>query len=182
MGAAPQGKELRMAREVKKDAKEEMFKVFGEFESAEEINKSAEGLLEEGDKENLYVLAEENGLDKEDVDDFIDGMGAFCTPFSAAVGKLNIEKKYTDKDTKMILNTIAAMAMTLCRDESFAAAVRGKGKSIKEIIGSMKSAAGKHKTGSMGVCCGTDKQLIAVIKAYYLDGKEAMEKMIESLY
>ena len=27
-----------------------------------------------------------------------------------------------------------------------------------------------------------DKQLIAVIKAYYLDGKEAMEKMIESLY
>ena len=82
-----------MAREVKKDAKEEMFKVFGEFESAEEINKSAEGLLEEGDKENLYVLAEENGLDKEDVDDFI-----------------------------------------------------------------------------------------AVIKAYYLDGKEAMEKMIESLY
>lgn len=40
MGAAPQGKELRMAREVKKDAKEEMFKVFGEFESAEEINKS----------------------------------------------------------------------------------------------------------------------------------------------
>ena len=109
-----------MAREVKKDAKEEMFKVFGEFESAEEINKSAEGLLEEGDKENLYVLAEENGLDKEDVDDFIDGMGAFCTPFSAAVGKLNIEKKYADKDTKMILNTIAAMAMTLCRDESFA--------------------------------------------------------------
>ena len=46
----------------------------------------------------------------------------------------------------------------------------------------MKKAAGKHKTGSMGVCCGTDKQLIAVIKAYYLDGKEAMEKMIESLY
>lgn len=161
-----------MAREVKKDAKEEMFKVFGEFESAEEINKSAEGLLEEGDKENLYVLAEENGLDKEDVDDFIDGMGEFCTVFSAAVGKLNIEKKYADKEIKLILDTIVSMAMTLCRDESFAAAVRGKGKNTKEIIESMKKAAGKHKTGSMGVCCGTDKQLIAVIKAYYLDGKD----------
>ena len=116
------------------------------------------------------------------MDDFIDGMGEFCTVFSAAVGKLNIEKKYADKEIKLILDTIVSMAMTLCRDESFAAAVRGKGKNTKEIIESMKKAAGKHKTGSMGVCCGTDKQLIAVIKAYYLDGKEAMEKMIESLY
>lgn len=171
-----------MAKKVKKETKEEMFKVFGEFDSAEEINMSAEGLLEEGDKENLYILAEENGLDKEDVDDFIDGMGAFCTPFSVAIGKLNIEKKYADKDTKMTLDTIAAMAMTLCSDESFAAAVRRKGKNIKEIIGSMESAARKHRKGSMGICCGTDKQLIAVIKAYYLDGKEAMDKMIESLY
>lgn len=171
-----------MAKEEKKETKEEMFKVFGEFDSAKEINMTAEGLLNEGDKDNLYVLAQENGLDKEDVDDFIDGMGEFCTVFSAAVGKLNIEKKYADKEIKLILDTIVSMAMTLCRDDDVAAAVRRKGKNTKEIIDAMKKAASKHKTGSMGVCCGTDKQLIAVIKAYYLDGKEEMAKVIDSLY
>ena len=46
-----------MAKEEKKETKEEMFKVFGEFDSAKEINMTAEGLLNEGDKDNLYVLA-----------------------------------------------------------------------------------------------------------------------------
>lgn len=175
-------KEVKEKKETKKEIKKEMFKVFGEFDSAEEINKTADGLLQEGDIDNLYVLAEENGLDKEDVDDFIDGMGTLCTSFSAAVGKLNIEKEYVDKDIKIILDSIVAMTMTLCRDDSVAAAVRRKGKNTKEIIESMKKAAGKHKTGSMGVCCGTDKQLIAVIRAYYLKGKEEMVKVIDSLY
>lgn len=175
-------KEVKEKKETKTEIKKEIFKVFGEFDSAEEINKTADGLLQEGDMDNLYVLAEENGLDKEDVDDFIDGMGTLCTSFSAAVGKLNIEKEYADKDIKIILDSIVAMTMTLCRDDSVAAAVRRKGKNTGEIIDAMKKAAGKHKTGNMGVCCGTDKQLIAVIKAYYLDGKEEMAKVIDSLY
>lgn len=40
-----------------------MYKIFGEFNSAEEINMTAKGLLEEGDTDNIKVLAVENGLD-----------------------------------------------------------------------------------------------------------------------
>ena len=39
-----------------------MFERFGEFDSAEELNLTAEGLKTEGDMESLLVLAEENGI------------------------------------------------------------------------------------------------------------------------
>ena len=41
-----------------------MFERFGEFDSAEEINLTAEGLKTEGDMESLLVLAEENGIER----------------------------------------------------------------------------------------------------------------------
>lgn len=47
-----------------------MFDKFGEFDSAEELNKAAEGLKEEGDKESLIELAKENGIDPEDTEDY----------------------------------------------------------------------------------------------------------------
>ena len=39
-----------------------MFDVFGNFDSVEELNACAKGLLEEQDLEHLKVLAEENGI------------------------------------------------------------------------------------------------------------------------
>ena len=49
-----------------------MFK-FGEFDSAEELNKAAEGFKNKGDLESLYALAEENGISKDDAADYMDG-------------------------------------------------------------------------------------------------------------
>lgn len=48
-----------------------MFERFGEFDSAEELNLTAEGLKTEGDMESLLILAEENGIDKEDAEDYM---------------------------------------------------------------------------------------------------------------
>lgn len=42
-----------------------MFDVFGNFDSVEELNACAKGLLEEQDLEHLKVLAEENGIQME---------------------------------------------------------------------------------------------------------------------
>ena len=42
-----------------------MFDKFGEFDSAEELNKAAEGLRNEGDRESLIELAKENGLSRQ---------------------------------------------------------------------------------------------------------------------
>ena len=50
-----------------------MFEKFGELNSVEELNKAAAGLKEEGDVASLIVLAEENGLDKEDAEDYAAG-------------------------------------------------------------------------------------------------------------
>ena len=51
-----------------------MFEKFGEFHSAAELNEAAAGFLEEGDRESIFALAQENGLDREDAEDYIEGM------------------------------------------------------------------------------------------------------------
>ena len=48
-----------------------MFDNFGEFDSWEELNRTAEGLKNEGDLDNLKVLAAENGIDEMDMVDYV---------------------------------------------------------------------------------------------------------------
>ena len=50
-----------------------MFDKFGEFDSAEEINRAAAAQLKEGDLDAIKTIAEENGLDPEDAEDFCTG-------------------------------------------------------------------------------------------------------------
>ena len=54
--------------------KRKMFDRFGEFDSAQEMNEAAAAQLEEGDTEAVIAIAKENGIDKEDAEDFIDGV------------------------------------------------------------------------------------------------------------
>ena len=46
-----------------------LFERFGEFDSVEELNMTAEGLKAEGDLESLKILAVENGLDAADAEE-----------------------------------------------------------------------------------------------------------------
>ena len=69
-----------------------MFDRFGEFDSAEEINETAVNLRKEGDVEGLRVLAEENGIDKDILEVFLEGdMLYLCDEMSAAIGKIDVE-------------------------------------------------------------------------------------------
>ena len=62
-----------------------MFEKFGEFDSYEEINRAAAAQLKEGDKEAIYMIAKENGIDREDAEDYINGdLDQFATPLTAA--------------------------------------------------------------------------------------------------
>ena len=80
-----------------------MFK-FGEFDSAEELNKAAEGFKNEGDLESLYALAEENGISKEDAEDYADGyVDQLASETMAAYGRLEVEKKKL-KECTLIFN------------------------------------------------------------------------------
>lgn len=71
-----------------------MFERFGKFECVEDLNLSAEGLKEEGDEESLLILAEENGIDRDDAIDYLEGLApVLATPLMAVTGRIDVEAK-----------------------------------------------------------------------------------------
>lgn len=122
-----------------------MFDKFGEFDSWEEINKAAEGQKAEGDEEALLTLAKENGIDKEDAEDYFDGaIQELCTPLTAAFGKLDVENE--DLKPKDIMDDWYKYIMTLvAADEQMAIAVRKKGKSLKGCIAKLLKWSFEHQ-------------------------------------
>ena len=112
-----------------------MFDKFGEFDSAEEINAAAEGQKEEGDVKALYELAEENGIDKEDVEDYLDGIvPELVNPLMAAYGKLKVEAENLGVDG--IIKDWTDSIMQMCSESvELAEAVRKKEKSLSKCMG-----------------------------------------------
>lgn len=158
-----------------------MFEVFGEL-TAEEINKTAEGLKNEGDINNLIVLAKENGIDEMYARLYIeDELDQLCDVASAALGKLAIEEEEL-KPVEIIEDWIAYIKGSCLDDENIAVAVRKKGKNLKGCIAELlkwsfknaynvdkdiiKAAGVSNATVKMGIPgMGTAKKLI---KEYYL--------------
>lgn len=114
-----------------------MFDKFGEFDSAEEMNRAAAAQLKEGDTEAIINMALENGIDKQDAEDYIDGyVEDFTTPLLAALGKLDVEEK--DLELNGIVKDWKNCIMEMCaEDEALCAAVRRKGKELKHCMASL---------------------------------------------
>lgn len=163
-----------------------MFDKFGKMNSAEELNKAAAGFRDEGDHKSLYELADENGIDKEDVEDYLEGLTEeLVSPATAAMGRIKVheEAKGASPTHKMEMNLICMMLRNMCsEDEGLMAAVMRKDKDPEQIIKGLEEGARKHKSGNMGVSCGTDRQLMNIIKAYYMESTEAFKKRVEGLY
>jgi hypothetical protein len=161
-----------------------MFDKFGEFDSYEELNRAADGFRDEGDRESLFALAEENGIDKEDVEDYLeDGVMPFTTERQAAFGKILVELedgKNKGVSERMALRVILDMVSGMCIDPDMAAAVRKKRKRAADILKAMRNEASKNRSGNTGVACGTDRDLCNIIRAYYIDGDA--NKEIRKLY
>ena len=124
-----------------------MFDKFGEFDSAEEINRAAAAQLEEGDVEAVFAIAEENGIDKEDAEDYIDGCAAeLATHLMASLGKIEVEAR----DLKLegvFVDWKEIIAQYCTEDERFSCAVRRKGKRLEQCMGELlkQSFAGKKQ-------------------------------------
>lgn len=114
-----------------------MFEKYGEMSSAEEINKKAEHFKSTGDKEGLIGFTIENGLDKEDAEDFMSGeLSELTTQLLAAFGKLKVETE--DLKPYEIMNDWIEYIRIRCQEsEGMAAAVRRKGKSLKGCIAAL---------------------------------------------
>lgn len=114
-----------------------MFDKFGEFDSCEEINRAAAAQLKEGDKDAIFALAQENGIDKEDAQDYADGcLDELTTPLLAALGKLSVEAE--DLQLSGIMLDWKGMVVEQCMVvEELPAAVRRKGKSLQGFMASV---------------------------------------------
>lgn len=114
-----------------------MFEKFGEMDSFREINELAENLFNEGDMESLKAMAEENGIDKDIVDLYLQGeVPVLCDPLTAALGKIDIE--CAELKPKEIMSDWVEYLRSQCMEnEMIALQVRKKGKSLKGMIGAL---------------------------------------------
>lgn len=111
-----------------------MFDKFGEFDSVEELNRAAAAQREEGDEDAVVALALENGLSRDDAEDFMDGViRELATDLQAAIGKLRVEAE--DLKLSGVLMDWVNELIDLCvNDVPFRAAVRRKGKDLAGYI------------------------------------------------
>lgn len=153
-----------------------MFDIFGEFDSAEEINQAAVGLLTEGDTKNIYVLAKENGIDKEIAEAFIEGEIPFITDtMMAAVGKIELERgNIKDPFFSDMKEDMINFLLTSSSDEIIARAIRNKGKSLKGCFDYCKKEIEKtlgKKNGGL-----RDRAVYAMEKDYYFRKEAAIHE------
>lgn len=114
-----------------------LFEKFGEFDSAEEINRAAAAQLAEGDTEAIYALAKENGIDVEEADDFIDGVTTeLCTPLMAANGKLKVEEKELGIQG-ILIDWVQYIGGRCLEAPEMALAVRRKGKNLRDCMAAL---------------------------------------------
>ena len=107
-----------------------MFEKFGEFDSAEELNRAAAAQFKEGDTEAILTIAKENGIDEEDARDYIDG----CTPeFVTPLMAYGIMEDW-----------MQYIKIRCSEDPAMAIAVRRKKKSLKGCMAALVSWSFKN--------------------------------------
>lgn len=160
-----------------------MFEKFGEFDSAEEINRAVMAQYEQGDMEAIKTICEENGLDYEMVE-WIEEDGKICSVMDAAWGKISIEEKELDITKQELMQDWVDALKHMCVDyPEIAMGVRRKGKRLEECIVKIlqysfknqvaipqtlveKALPNFHQKVSLGVPC--MKQVKQIIRDYYM--------------
>lgn len=147
-----------------------MFDIFGEFDSAEEINQAAEGLFNESDMDNILVLAKENGIPEDFASLYIDGeIPGLADATMAAMGKIDVELPEAIKNYGVLAECVGEYVKSLCDRDAFAVMVRRKGKFLMSCINNMESEAKKkvsNRSGSQCACI-PPSEGFKMIREYY---------------
>ncbi|CAK7079816.1 MAG: hypothetical protein ENTA_01439 [Enterocloster clostridioformis] len=157
-----------------------MFDKFGEFDSADEMNRAAAAQRKEGDNEAILAIAEENGIDKEDAMDFIDGcVAAFVTPLMAAYGKLDIEAKELNP-YEIMEDWLQYIKLRCAEEPEMAVAVRRRGKSLKGCIAALLEWSMKNQRP-------VDNEILKAVRINYkvtlgIPGMGRAKKIITEYY
>lgn len=122
-----------------------MFDKFGEFDSAEELNRAAAAQKAEGDEEALKDIAKENGIDPEEAEDYMDGViDELTTPLSAALGKLKVEQEHLNLGG-ILIDWTDELRNECTNNTELRAAVRSKGKCLAGYIAALAEDGFKNK-------------------------------------
>lgn len=165
-----------------------MEKKFGVFKTVEELNRAAAAQKAEGDEEALIALAIENGLDREDAEDYMDGaMDVLCTPYMAAIAKVSLEAKELELKSQLLdWKDYLIQIMTEYPGDKLNNAVFDPNKKLLDVMAKgMKlssenriqvdkriiKAAGLPDSAAYIGMCGRD-DLRQIIMSYYLEGAE----------
>lgn len=166
-----------------------MFDKFGEFDSWEEINRAAAAQKAEGDIEALYLLTEENGIDREDAEDYLNGdSDKLVTALTAAFGKLKVEAEALTP-YEIMADWLEYIRMRCMESPEMASAVRSKDKHLKGCIAALLTWSFKNakpisseilrQAGVSGqVSLGIPGMVRArqIITDYYLNSQEDSDK------
>lgn len=121
-----------------------MFDIFGNM-TAEELNKAAEGLKNEGDTEGLKKLAKENGIDPAFAELYAQGgLDEFCDVAMAAAGKLEVEAKELNA-VELVADWVEYIKVSCMEDEELARKVRDKKKTLKGCVADLLKWSFDHK-------------------------------------
>ena len=145
-----------------------MFDKYGEFDSAEELNLAAEGFAGEGDTEALFGLAAENGIEREEAQDYLDGYkDELASDYEAAMGRLSVQS-----DEK--ISVLISLAMGMCgENRDFCRSVMKKGKRVQKAFDALKDAARKEARKriasgeTMASVCETDREKEMLLMSYF---------------
>lgn len=121
-----------------------MFDIFGNM-TAEELNKAAEGLKNEGDTEGLEKLAQENGIDPAFAELYAQGgLEEFCDVAMAAVGKIAVEAKELNA-VELVADWVEYIKASCMDDEELARKVRDKKKTLKGCVAGLLKWSFSHR-------------------------------------
>lgn len=160
---------------------------FGEFETIEELNRAAAAQKEEGDLEAVKAIAAENGIDEDDVEDYLAGAmdRLVLTTFIGAMAKLNLEEKELNlqsqlKDWKEYIVAMCSEDDDLCRavfrpekhlEDVLAAGLKNASKNRVQVDKRILKAAGLPDGAAYIGMCGRD-ELRKIVMDYYLGEKK----------
>ncbi len=151
-----------------------MFDIYGEMETAAEINDVARSLKEEGERKNLDKLCAENGIDAELAQMFWDGEIDFVTDqLMAAVGKLDMEVKEAKGQNGYLESIANFLKAEAEKDEKIAIAIRKKGKKLTEAYKTVENEARKRKKSGSNCVVMRDKDVFEIVEKYYKEGVRA---------
>lgn len=148
-----------------------MFDIYGEMETAAEINDVARSLKEEGERKNLDKLCAENGIDAELAEMFWNGEIDFITDsLMAAVGKLDMEVKEAKGQNGYLESIANFLKAEAEKDEKIAIAIRKK---LTEAYKAVENEARKRKKSGSNCVVMRDKDVFEIVEKYYKEGVRA---------